>query len=98
MNNVLVRILRLVEDGQPPILECELEDAAGRRHTFVDKEPIFAVKSPTGYPQVGFIRCEVLKTWKDRTAKLWLTSPPCDRMASNRLPDWRNSWFIRLDI
>ena len=65
MKNILVRIVRLIEDGQPPLLECELEDGAGSRHTFVEKEPIFTVRSPSGYPQIGFIRCEVLQRWKD---------------------------------
>jgi hypothetical protein len=65
MDNVLVKIVRLVEDGQPPFVECEFEDATGCRHTFLDKEPIFTAISPQRLPQIGFIRCEVLQRWTD---------------------------------
>jgi hypothetical protein len=41
MIEVIVQIVRFVADSQPGFVACELLDAAGRRHTLVDKVPIF---------------------------------------------------------
>jgi len=36
-----VKIIRFVDAAQPGWVECELQDAHGHRHVFVDKIPIF---------------------------------------------------------
>ena len=66
--HVQVKIVRFVEWHQPPIVEAELFDADGRRHTFVDKEAIFTsewLDSDSTYPQPGAIHCEILNPEPD---------------------------------
>lgn len=61
-----VRIVRFVADGQPPIVACELVDADGSRHTFIDKVWIFSEETldeQSQYPQSGVIRFVVLEGW-----------------------------------
>ena len=67
MSNLLVRVARLLQDGQPPIVESDFLDAAGCSHTIVDKEPIFFIENSVSrsFPQVGFVRCEVVERWQD---------------------------------
>jgi hypothetical protein len=67
MSNLLVRVVRLVEDGQPPVVQVEFMDGAGQSHTFVDKEPIFIEKDyqSHSFPRIAFVRCEVLEKWQD---------------------------------
>jgi hypothetical protein len=83
MSNLIVRILRLVEDGQPPVVQSDFTDAAGQTHTFVDKEPIFTEKDypVRSLPQIGFVRCEVLERWKDSRGKdlvrITTSTPDC---------------------
>jgi hypothetical protein len=65
---VRVQIVRYVEDYFPGIVECELLDAAGRLHTFVEKGPVVSDKWPgpeDKYPMNGIIRCEILERWHD---------------------------------
>jgi hypothetical protein len=65
---VAVQIVRFVEWHQPPIVACELVDANGRTHTFIDKVWIFANEpfdEATDYPQPGNIRCEILSSRQD---------------------------------
>ena len=55
-------------DHQPPIVACELVDAAGCRHTFVDKVWMFSeqtLDAQSEYPQPGVIRCAVLEAWQE---------------------------------
>jgi hypothetical protein len=66
--SVAVRIVRFVEWHQPPIVACELVDANGKTHTFIDKVWIFADETfdeTTDYPQPGHIRCEIVTQWQD---------------------------------
>ena len=42
MAEVAVQILRFVEEHQPAIVACELVDAEGHTHTFIDKDAMFA--------------------------------------------------------
>src|SRR5215470_14679542 len=63
-----VQIGWYVEDYFPGIVECELLDAAGRVHTFIEKGPVVSDKwpGPEGkYPMNGTIRCEILERWHD---------------------------------
>jgi len=66
--NLAVQIVRFVDDTQPGRVACEFKDAEGRRHTLVDKVPIFSSKlldAASNYPQWGLVRCEVMKRWQD---------------------------------
>jgi hypothetical protein len=63
-----VEIVRFVDKHQPGFVECELVDAEGRKHKFMDKVPIFTAQdldSSSAYPQSGSVRCEVLAEWRD---------------------------------
>jgi hypothetical protein len=68
MQNLSVQILRFVGNHQPGWVACDLLDAEGRRHVFIDKVPIFTIEpldAGSGYPKPGMVRCEVLKRWQD---------------------------------
>jgi len=59
-----VQIVRYVDDHFPGFVECELVDASGRIHTFVEKGPVVSDKWPGpdgSYPMSGEIRCEILE-------------------------------------
>lgn len=61
-----VQIVRYVDDHFPGFVECELVDASGRIHTFVEKGPVVSDKWPSpddSYPMSGEIRCEILEQW-----------------------------------
>lgn len=63
-----VQIVRYVDDYFPGIVECELVDAAGHLHTFVEKGPVVSDKWPgpdDSYPMSGEINCEILEQWHD---------------------------------
>jgi hypothetical protein len=63
-----VQIVRLVDDAQPGWVACEFGDAEGRRHTLIDKVPIFTgvmLDGTSVYPQSGEVACEILGEWKD---------------------------------
>ena len=66
--NLAVEIVRFVKEDFPGWVECEFADVAGRRHTFVDKVPMFSLEAlgaTSTYPQSGFARCELLNQWQD---------------------------------
>lgn len=61
-----VQIVRYVDHYFPGIVECELVDASGRIHTFVEKGPVVSDQWPgpdDSYPMSGEIRCEILEQW-----------------------------------
>jgi hypothetical protein len=63
-----IQIVRYVEDYFPGIVECELLDAAGGVHTFIEKGRVVSDKWPgpeDKYPTNGSIRCEILARWHD---------------------------------
>jgi hypothetical protein len=63
-----VQISRYVEDYFPGIVECQLLDAAGCVHTFIEKGPVVSDGWPgpdDKYPIGGLIRCEILEEWHD---------------------------------
>lgn len=67
-----VQTVRFVDDAFPGFVACEFIDASGRRHTLIDKVPIFSIEvldSSTKYPQGGVVRCEVLSWWRDHGDK-----------------------------
>jgi len=64
-----VQIVRFIsDDPQPGTVACEFVDAAGHRHTLIDKWPICSSKildAHNAYPQPGIVRCEALARWQD---------------------------------
>jgi hypothetical protein len=85
MLGVKVTILRYIsDDPQPGIVECQLEDANGKRWLFVEKTGLVispaALDSKTSYPQPGLLGCGILQNWRD-TAQPEIvsitTSRPC---------------------
>jgi hypothetical protein len=65
---VAVSIIRFVDEHQPGFVECELTDAFGQTHSFVEKVPIVTVEnlwSDSIYPRAGGISCEVKQEWQD---------------------------------
>jgi hypothetical protein len=66
MPAVAVRITRFVDDHFPGFVECELIDAAGSSHIFVEKVAVVtteALGSSSCYPCEGVIDCNVLAQW-----------------------------------
>src|SRR5438876_793580 len=77
LGKLAVTIVRFVNDCQPGIVACEFVDAADRRHTLIDKIPIFSVDASLGadskYPQPGVVRCTILKHWSDARGRKLVT-------------------------
>lgn len=51
-----------------PVVACEFVDAENRRHTLIDKVPMFstdALDDNSTYPRRGGVRCTVLGRWTD---------------------------------
>ena len=68
IQNLAVQIVRFVDDNQPGWVECEFADAEGRRHTFIDKVPIFTLEDLSAhstYPKPGIMQCEIIACWRD---------------------------------
>ncbi|MGB7282298.1 MAG: hypothetical protein WBE13_08565 [Candidatus Acidiferrum sp.] len=68
LDQLAVQIVRFVDKAFPGWVECEFEDAVGRRHTLLDKVPGFTdmmLDETSVYPQVGAVRCDILSHWKD---------------------------------
>lgn len=67
-----VQIVRYVEHYFPGIVECQLVDAGGRLHTFIEKAPVVSdewLGPEDSYPKSGNIRCEILEQWRDRDGR-----------------------------
>jgi hypothetical protein len=64
MLGISVTIVRYISDEpQPGIVECQLEDAHGRRWSFVEKTAIVSAEpldADTSYPQKGVIAGEIV--------------------------------------
>lgn len=72
LDHLVVQIVRFVDDAFPGWVACELEDAKGRRHTLIDKIPIFTdmvLDATNAYPKMGSVRCEILAQWKDASGR-----------------------------
>ena len=69
MLGIKVTIVRYISDEpQPGIVEFQLEDAHGRRWSFVDKTAIVSaaqLDANTSYPQQGIIACEIVRRTRD---------------------------------
>ena len=94
MDQLIVQIVRFVDDGFPGWVACEFEDAVGRRHTLIDKWPIFtdAMLDETDvYPQMGVVRCQVVTRWKDAHGRELLrvsTAKPDDIASTDGLTEF----------
>lgn len=61
MLGLKVQITRFVDDCQPGIVECQLVDAVGHLHSFIEKVPIISSEDLSwnnNYPRPGIIACE----------------------------------------
>jgi len=75
MPMLLLNVVRFVEEHQPNIVECELIDASGRSHLFIEKSAIVSDTEfwPTSaYPCPGSVACEVEEELQDPTGNLLL--------------------------
>jgi hypothetical protein len=65
MLGIIVTIVRYISDEpQPGIVECQLEDAHGRRWSFVEKTAIVSTEhldADTTYPQRGVVAGEIVQ-------------------------------------
>jgi hypothetical protein len=73
MLGIKVTIVRYVSDEpQPGIVECQLEDAHGRRWSFFEKTAIVSAENldaQTTYPKQGVIAGEVVERSRDATGR-----------------------------
>jgi hypothetical protein len=68
MRELTVRIVRWADDWQPGWVECELVDAYGKRHLFLEKGPVVSaipLTSDSTYPQYGTLGCEIVSSKED---------------------------------
>jgi hypothetical protein len=73
MLGIKVTIVRYVDDEpQPGIVECQLEDAHGRRWSFIEKTAVVSkenLDAQTIYPQPGVIAGEVVQRGLDSAGR-----------------------------
>jgi hypothetical protein len=72
MDNLVVRIVRFVDEHQPGWLACEFVDASGRSHTIIDKVPVLSgedLDAASAYPRKGSVGCEVLARWRNNDGR-----------------------------
>ena len=75
MQNVSLQIVRFVDGSFPGWVECELTDAAGRRHIIRDKVPMFTTEpldAESSYPTTGEMECEVVQRFQDESGQEWV--------------------------
>jgi hypothetical protein len=62
MPELIVSVVRVIDDGFPVDVACELSDVQGRIHLFEDKLPVFcsAGSVPLRLPVLGYIRCRIV--------------------------------------
>jgi hypothetical protein len=69
---VPIKIVRFADESQPGWVECELSDATGRCHAFLEKIPVVTSEElwcDSPYPREGVIACEVVSTWTDEEGR-----------------------------
>jgi hypothetical protein len=72
MTHLLVSNVELVEDGAPPIVRCEVLDALGRRHEFVEKLAIISVVESLPAPDASIL-CSVVDVTRDAAGRRVVT-------------------------
>ena len=73
MLGIPIKIIRFADESQPGWVECELSDASGRRHAFLEKIPVVTTEElwiESSYPRDGVVACEVVSTWLDKEGRL----------------------------
>jgi hypothetical protein len=69
MTELKVSIVRYIsDDPQPGIVECQFQDAYGRRWSFIEKTLVVSVEQiddHSVYPQPGTTACEVVQRFRD---------------------------------
>jgi hypothetical protein len=81
MPELIVEIVRFVDETQPGVVECVMTDAWGADHVFIDKVPIFTTAGLTecsSYPQCGTIACGVLRRWHEHDGREIVTVDTSD--------------------
>jgi len=76
MASVQVTISRFVDEYQPGIVECWLEDVYGRRWKFIEKIPYVSAEdlwTESEYPRPGAIACTVLRRTADNSRRYVVT-------------------------
>ena len=64
---VTVQLTKLVDDGNPPAVECRLTDSNGQTHIFIEKITLVSLLDdlPEAGGATGSICCQVLSSWQD---------------------------------
>lgn len=73
MRLLSIAIVRFINDEpQPGVVECELVDANGKVHRFVEKTAVVSsdhLFRDAAYPRPGVIACEVERSWVDENGQ-----------------------------
>jgi hypothetical protein len=75
MAEIEVAILRITDEAFPGFIECNLIDAHGQEHTFLEKMPVIScldISSHVAFPIPGRIACEIEAELKDETGRTLL--------------------------
>jgi len=73
MIGLKVEISRLVEEGQPNVVECTFIDAHGQKISMIEKVTVISVgdlDSQSVYPQDTVIACEVINRRMQRDSEI----------------------------
>jgi len=68
MNAIRISIIAFADDGFPGWVECEMVDADGAVHQFVEKVSVVSneyLQHDSEYPRDGTIACGVKSNWTD---------------------------------
>jgi hypothetical protein len=68
MHAVKIVIVEWVDDYQPGVVKCSMNDAWGGSWSFVEKVPTVTaadLSRHSTYPQPGTIACEIVRRWRD---------------------------------
>jgi len=84
MEELMVQIVRFVDDAFPGFVECQFCDAHGRFHSFIEKVPVVSnemLDSGSTYPRRATARCTILSRGVDKTGReivrISTTTPDC---------------------
>jgi hypothetical protein len=72
MNAVQVRITAFADNGQPGWVACEMIDANGVIHHFMEKVPVVSnedLRHDSAFPRDGSIACAVNSIWTDELGR-----------------------------
>jgi hypothetical protein len=73
MTGVKVSIVRYIcDDPQPGIVECQFQDAHGRRWSFIEKTLVVSAEqldAQSVYPQQGVTPCRIVQRFPDAVGR-----------------------------